>query len=962
MKIIINNTISEKTYTDLKNVNFSPQIDLMGVQSYADTFEVDIYTEDTIKAGWRALLKDDFDYMYADFSITSVEIRDGQMVHIVAQSDLVKLNRKKLPARMYEGTEAIYICNGIVSGTGVIVSMSGSIAHKTISGYFPKQTARERLEWITFVLQATMNTSYDHGLFIEALDTKERLIPLEKTFYRPSIKYGDYVTAVQITSYSIVQSKQDGDEEVKDQDGIIYYLRPNTVSLSNTNVPANVPENIVSISGITIVSPSMASELLTTMAKFNFNRMSVEVDVVNNKQEFLPNRLYKVVIDDDIVASGHCDSIQYKFGAQIRTTLNLVGVTSAQAQKLIVNYKSASSPPGTVSLAKKEYTFPSGYVYSIDAMWPDVTFGGNRYIFRPEKNRITGTMGEGTTTITILCYTALILHTKTGILEVISVDQMDEEYVTNVPSGKNPYTVLLIAPASGEVEWDDWDDATDPPEPTPTPTPEPEPEPTPEPTPTPTATPKITVSSQPTKTVYEQGETLNLSGLVIMETKADGTTENVTNKCTFAPANGTTLSQSGRQSVLVSYTNDKNALLTTSIVIMIATPVSGSTISEGQYYDNTDIAEIYAPNAVTIEKEAFAGSSIVEGAFPMATTIEEKGFYHCQKLESISLPSCTSIGGSAFEDCRRLSVVDFSECRTIGSSAFALCSSIENVDLPECRTLSEGAFFGCKKLSTVSIPECTTIGAGAFLNCKSLQTLYAPKCQSVGNMAFQDDSSLTSIYLPSCTYVGEDAFHNCVNASEIILPQCTTIGEGAFAYCYKLSNINLSNCTSIGEGAFAYCHKISNVDLPNCTSIGSRAFNAIRNSQLTLSLPKVEYLGDMAFENTNVESVDLPKCKLVNDAFRNCSNLTTVSMPECTYIPLYAFDGCSKLSSVYLLGSTMCSMGEKTGEGYLHMGFTHSPFDQNDSAYAKVYVPSSLYSQYITANGWWMISNCIIPV
>ena len=49
----------------------------------------------------------------------------------------------------------------------------------------------------------------------------------------------------------------------------------------------------------------------------------------------------------------------------------------------------------------------------------------------------------------------------------------------------------------------------------------------------------IEITSPPTKTTYNAGENLNLTGIVVTATFSDGSTQDVTSKCTFSPASGT---------------------------------------------------------------------------------------------------------------------------------------------------------------------------------------------------------------------------------------------------------------------------------------------------------------------------------------------------------------------------------------------------------------------------------------
>lgn len=63
----------------------------------------------------------------------------------------------------------------------------------------------------------------------------------------------------------------------------------------------------------------------------------------------------------------------------------------------------------------------------------------------------------------------------------------------------------------------------------------------------------ISVTTQPTKASYITGETLDLTGIVVTATYADGTTGAVTGNCTFEPANGSTLNVPGTQTITVTY-------------------------------------------------------------------------------------------------------------------------------------------------------------------------------------------------------------------------------------------------------------------------------------------------------------------------------------------------------------------------------------------------------------------------
>lgn len=82
----------------------------------------------------------------------------------------------------------------------------------------------------------------------------------------------------------------------------------------------------------------------------------------------------------------------------------------------------------------------------------------------------------------------------------------------------------------------------------------------------------IAVTTPPTKTAYQTGETLDLTGIVVTATYSDGFTANVTSDCTFNPANGTVLSSSDT-SVTITYV-EGSITKTTSVAIGVKELVS----------------------------------------------------------------------------------------------------------------------------------------------------------------------------------------------------------------------------------------------------------------------------------------------------------------------------------------------------------------------------------------------------
>lgn len=125
------------------------------------------------------------------------------------------------------------------------------------------------------------------------------------------------------------------------------------------------------------------------------------------------------------------------------------------------------------------------------------------------------------------------------------------------------------------------------------------------------------------------------------------------------------------------------------------------------------------------------------------------------------------------------------------------------------------------------------------------------------------------------------------NLTNLVLPSSVTaIGDMAFADCVNLQRVTFddasnNNIARIGDYAFSGCRQLSTVD-------------AMR--QLTS-------IGDCAFENTAISSIDFAKSAPLNEiglgAFNNCNNLIEIKLPaSVSIVGSYAFASCENLTKV----------------------------------------------------------------
>lgn len=385
---------------------------------------------------------------------------------------------------------------------------------------------------------------------------------------------------------------------------------------------------------------------------------------------------------------------------------------------------------------------------------------------------------------------------------------------------------------------------------------------------------------------------------------------------------------------------------------------SFSTINTRQFEGRDFSGTFTFTNANTVGAGAFGRAFLYNvgtiGSFslyvPNASTIGSSAFCKNFGITYISGQNVTQIYPYAFSDCRTLKTVDFPNCVSIGSSAFDTEFILPSVNFPSCTNIGTGAFNMCSKLSIASFPACTSIGNSAFWGCSQLSSVNIPNCVSIGSYAFLSCSALTSINLSNCTTVGNGAFTNCYKLSIVSFPICTSIGSGLFSNCSSLATVNFPNCTSIGSYAFYSCSQLESISFPNCTYVGGNAFQGCYKLS-SVNISNCTNINNNAFSNCSMlTSINLPSCTIVgSSAFRSCWSLTTVILPACTNIGNAAFSGCYNLLSLYLLGSSYCSL---QGTNAFYSTPISNYTTSTGGVYGSIFVPVSLYNAYITQWPW----------
>lgn len=201
-------------------------------------------------------------------------------------------------------------------------------------------------------------------------------------------------------------------------------------------------------------------------------------------------------------------------------------------------------------------------------------------------------------------------------------------------------------------------------------------------------------------------------------------------------------------------------------------------------------------------------------------------------------------------------------------------------------------------------PQC-------FMSCSSLYTASFPMCEVIGSSAFRGCSFLISAEFLSCKEVNASAFNGCTELISIAFPQCESLGSHAFEGCVQLVSAALPMCKTLGSYTFYGCSRLGSVDLLKCKSFGAYAFYS-------------------------------------------CWALQEISIPECEMLNQCAFVSCTHLKNIYLLGSSVTSLAST--DVFLNTPLSLSTYL---GYFGSIYVPKSLYADYVADSIWSFYSSRI---
>ena len=263
----------------------------------------------------------------------------------------------------------------------------------------------------------------------------------------------------------------------------------------------------------------------------------------------------------------------------------------------------------------------------------------------------------------------------------------------------------------------------------------------------------IAIASNPTKTSYYVGDTLDTTGLKLTATYSNGTTQTITSGFTCTP---TALTSAGMQTVTVNY-GGKTATFTVNVELPVLPFVTLT-------FDPTDgVLDL----ADTPEKTVYPGEAYGRLPEPTADGMVFLGWYTESGKRITSLTTCDLTGdatvsarwalasaeGWSFDEATGTLTLDGSGAMKEYTSAaeapwYSYRDSIAHLVVKSGVTsLSSYAFVGCQNLADITLPDTLqTIGTMTFYGCDNLNNVTIPaSVRTIGSYAFADALSLSRI-------------------------------------------------------------------------------------------------------------------------------------------------------------------------------------------------------------------------
>jgi len=455
----------------------------------------------------------------------------------------------------------------------------------------------------------------------------------------------------------------------------------------------------------------------------------------------------------------------------------------------------------------------------------------------------------------------------------------------------------------------------------------------------------ITMNSAPSKTSYYVGDQLNTGGLSVTAYYSDGSTVDVSGRCTIT---GFDSSRAGTQTLTVTYAEGSISKSVTYKVTVSPVPLSSISITTspyktayyvGDYLDTAGlvVTAIYSngSTAVVTDKCTFsgfdsssAGTKTVTISYSDGSSTKTTGYSVTVTMPSVTL-SQTTLSLNEGDTATLTATVVPSGSPVTWSSTNGGIAEVSNGKITAKSdggtTVTATISYGGKNYSASCLVEVqavidtslfeytlyySTATITEYTGSESQITIPSQidgyKVKYIDYSTFANNTNLTSVTISDgIAYIEGYAFKGCTNLTSITLPNSVNrIGREAFSGCTSLTSVIIPNSvTDLGDGVFEGCTNLTSVTISNSAArIGRFLFRGCTNLT-SVTIPNgVTSIESSAFSGcTSLPSITIPSSvtSIGDSAFADCTSLTSITIPNSvTSIGGRAFWNCENLTSI----------------------------------------------------------------
>lgn len=441
---------------EIKNIQFSPEVDLTGSTCPICEITVDIKSEtDFSLYSWLVLFDED-DNVWCNYLVRDQKRLDPYFVRVTGRSQLCLVESAKIESALYQSSDSQTTTDlATALFGGLYYTLDSSLAGLPIVGYLEKGNIRDAIHKLLYSMGAYVLQGFSTTMDILPLSNSMKLIPYKRTFMTPSYENNEYYSRItmRIYEYTEIQGEPSTTQEYITVNGHYYEVGGGYTYLDNPNPISGGPSNILEADSFLQVN---SDYMLTLNRLALLFKDKATIDCLNER-EFLPGQKVCAYMGKKTIICGWIQKADFKFGHSVRSTLSLIGCEEVSVgEDIIAIYTDAET--GDELYREDENYFPEGWTYTytpkptVDVFLSDTV----RVVARPTVTSFTGTVLDREQTLTIPCNIELEYITDRLQLSVYGADDITESTTTD-SSSDTIYIIELQGGGSTSVNESSWE-------------------------------------------------------------------------------------------------------------------------------------------------------------------------------------------------------------------------------------------------------------------------------------------------------------------------------------------------------------------------------------------------------------------------------------------------------------------------------------------------------------------------